>query len=404
MVDTTKEPTTQLDALVIGGGVAGLWCLDALMEAGFDAALLESSALGTGQSISAQGILHGGVKYSLTGLLDPASAAISRMPERWDRSLRGECRPDLRAVTVRTEACHLWRTQALRSIAGMVGAKLALAVRPQRLDRTDRPPVLADCPGEVARLPEKVIETPTLMRALAALHPDRIWQGTVLEGDARDPERTRVRVADAHGAIHVLVARRVVLAAGGGTPGLLERLQLPEERTPMQRRPLHMAMIKGPPELLPELNGHCADGGRTRVTITSSTSEDHQRVWQLGGELSEAGCDQTPEALIDAARSCLREVLPGFDPDDERLAWSTYRIDRAERRQGEARRPTGPYVGTSGSAIIAWPTKLVMAPWTAEQVVKAMGDLRPAERPTGSRNGWSSPPVARPPWEEATWH
>ena len=66
MVDTTKEPTTQLDALVIGGGVAGLWCLDALREAGFDAALLESGALGTGQSISAQGILHGGVKYSLT--------------------------------------------------------------------------------------------------------------------------------------------------------------------------------------------------------------------------------------------------------------------------------------------------------------------------------------------------
>ena len=63
--------TTKLDVLVIGGGVVGLWTLDRLVAAGHQAALLERDALGQGQSICAQGILHGGVKYSLSGLLAP---------------------------------------------------------------------------------------------------------------------------------------------------------------------------------------------------------------------------------------------------------------------------------------------------------------------------------------------
>ena len=55
------------DVVIFGGGVAGLWLLDELVRRGRDALLLESSRLGTGQSIAAQGIIHGGLKYSLAG-------------------------------------------------------------------------------------------------------------------------------------------------------------------------------------------------------------------------------------------------------------------------------------------------------------------------------------------------
>lgn len=402
-VNTTIHSNAELDVLVVGGGVAGLWCLNALVEAGYNAALLESKALGTGQSISAQGILHGGVKYSLTGLLAASSSAISEMPERWDQSLAGTLGPDLRAVRVRTEACHLWRTESLRSIAGMAGAKLALRVRPRRLAREDRPRILKDCPGDVALLPEKVIETPSLMSALAALHPDRIALGEVVDGDAAQSEFATVRLRLADGEQLTLRTRRVVLTAGAGTPMLMQRLGLPADTDTMQRRPLHMAMVKGAPERLAELNGHCADGGRTRVTITSSTSDDGQRVWQLGGELAESGCALEPDELITAARSCLDSVLPGFDSSTNDLAWATYRIDRAEKKNTKALRPAGAYVGTSGAAVIAWPTKLVLAPATAREVVAecATSNTLPSQDLPFAAS--TTPPVASPPWEEARW-
>ncbi|MEE2681241.1 MAG: FAD-dependent oxidoreductase [Planctomycetota bacterium] len=402
-MSTTIQSTTELDALVIGGGVAGLWCLDALIESGLDAALLESTALGTGQSISAQGILHGGVKYSLSGLLDPASKAISEMPKRWDRSLAGTSSPDLARTTIRTEACHLWRTDDLRSRAGMVGAKLALRVRPQALAASDRPAPLRACPGEVALLPEKVVETPSLLQAFADLHPERLIWGSLISGDARSEEGADLRIRVADETELDLRVRRVILTAGAGTPELMKRLQLPTETISMQRRPLHMAMVKGPPDRLPELNGHCADGGRTRVTITSSTSRDGNRVWQLGGALAEDGCEQTPPQLIESATACLAQVLPGFDPEDPSLLWATYRIDRAEKTTAGAGRPSGGWVGSLGSAIIAWPTKLVLAPATADRILQQCPPARSRTDAPPPLVGLPTPPIAQPPWEVATW-
>ena len=55
------------DVVIIGGGVAGLWTLDQLVREGHRAVLLESSRLGEGQTVAAQGIIHGGLKYSLSG-------------------------------------------------------------------------------------------------------------------------------------------------------------------------------------------------------------------------------------------------------------------------------------------------------------------------------------------------
>jgi glycerol-3-phosphate dehydrogenase len=61
----------QLDLLIVGGGAAGLWILDTLFWRGARAVLLENDCLGSGQTISAQGIIHGGLKYTLQGSLTP---------------------------------------------------------------------------------------------------------------------------------------------------------------------------------------------------------------------------------------------------------------------------------------------------------------------------------------------
>ena len=73
----------QVDTLIFGGGAAGLWLLDELTRQGSSAVLLEAAKLGQGQTIASQGIIHGGLKYTLQGLLTPSAAAIRDMFARF---------------------------------------------------------------------------------------------------------------------------------------------------------------------------------------------------------------------------------------------------------------------------------------------------------------------------------
>ena len=68
-----------VDAVIVGGGIAGLWTLARLRAEGFNAVLLEDEALGAGQTRYAQGIIHGGTKYALTGKLTASSEAVSNL-------------------------------------------------------------------------------------------------------------------------------------------------------------------------------------------------------------------------------------------------------------------------------------------------------------------------------------
>ena len=59
-----------VDLAVIGGGIAGLWILDAAVRAGRNAILVEAFELGHGQSVAAQGIIHGGQALIVPAPLD----------------------------------------------------------------------------------------------------------------------------------------------------------------------------------------------------------------------------------------------------------------------------------------------------------------------------------------------
>ena len=59
-----------VDIVILGGGVSGLWSLNRLRQSGYNAILIESTKLGSGQTRYAQGIIHGGTKYALTGQMN----------------------------------------------------------------------------------------------------------------------------------------------------------------------------------------------------------------------------------------------------------------------------------------------------------------------------------------------
>ena len=129
------------DVVIFGGGVAGLWLLDELVRRGHDAVLLESSRLGTGQSIAAQGIIHGGLKYSLAGSTTGSALGVKQMPGVWADCLAGRRDPDLGDVTVRSQTCLLWRGKSLGSRLGFLGARLGLEVTPRMISPAERPAV-----------------------------------------------------------------------------------------------------------------------------------------------------------------------------------------------------------------------------------------------------------------------
>jgi glycerol-3-phosphate dehydrogenase len=388
-----------VDAVIFGGGGAGLWLLDALHRAGYAALLLEAGDLGAGQTVASQGIVHGGVKYALDGLLSPSARAVRDMPLLWRECLAGEGIPDLSATRRRAEFCHLWQTKAIASRVAMFGARVGLRVRPIPLQAEARPAPLRECPGVVARLDEQVIDPASFVGALADRHAERILK--------IDAEHGVEFVREAPGAVNLirlinpetgapldLKPQRIVFTAGTGSTLLREAVGLVGRR--IQLRPLHMVLARGE---LPLLNGHCVDAMHTRVTITTTEDSTGRTIWQIGGQIAEDGVKMERRTLIRHARAELDAVLPGVDLSG--AEWATYRVDRAELATRSGRRPADARVVEEGCVISAAPTKMVLIPQLVERVIRLLPKpAAPASSLTERLADGPRPRVAVPPWEE----
>lgn len=384
----------RLDVLVFGGGASGLWCLDRLRRAGYHAILLESKALGSGQTIQSQGIIHGGGKYALRGVRDFAAVrATSSMPERWRRSLLGEIEPDLASAQLVSSQCHLWlprgsviaRLQSLGFISFVADAGL-LATRPIEVSKPAWPEALRDSALAVYSLAEPVIATGSFLKALAARHKGFIFH---YDGLAIEFAADGVRIGDVW-----FQPRAKVLAAGIGNGELLSKAGMNADL--MQSRPLGMVLLRGE---LPPLFGHCIVGGKTGLTITTPVPG----IWQIGGEIAERlANEENPTAARAAALVEIRRWLVHLDLARAEIA--IYRAVRAEARTAASRRPSGVHVNRVAPGIlVAWPTKLSMVPVLADEVFQILQlDLK-APGGYDETPPWPMPAVARYPWEEAEW-
>lgn len=383
-----------LDGLVIGGGVAGLWLLDSLYRQGYRCLLLEANELGAGQTVASQGIIHGGLKYTLSNLIDPGAKAVAKMPLIWRDCLDGKREPDLSKTQRRANFCHLWRTGSARSRFGMTGARMVLRVKPTEIPKDQWPEALKNLEGQVFNHPEQVLDTASFIADIASKHQDRILKIDAENGLTFDQDTegniTAVNLKR-DGQTLTLKPKQTVLTAGKGNRDLRKMLGLDDH---MQIRPLHMVMVKGN---LPTLNGHCTDFSKTRVTITTNKASDGQNVWTIGGQVSEDGIDMSPEILIPHAKSEVSAVVPNVDLTD--ALWATYRVDRAELKTTSGRRPEGVTLIKDGNITTAWPTKLVLAPQLADDVIKQL-NIKPSGNTKLPELHWDKAEVALAPWEK----
>jgi glycerol-3-phosphate dehydrogenase len=245
--------------------------------------------------------------------------------------------------------------------------------------------------GKVYRLAELVVDVPSVIQRLAELAGDGLLAGQTIEPLQENGELIGLRVDGRE-----IRAQRIVLSAGAGNADLLKALGLSQPA--MQRRPLHMVIVKGP--TLKPLYAHCLGGGpKPRITVTTHPAADGQWVWYLGGDLAEGeGVAREPAAQIAAAQKELGNLLPWVDLSQAQ--WATLRVDRAEPAQSGLTRPDNAFLAEQDRLLVGWPTKLALAPDFADRVLAALDrdgiqPSHPAALPELPK-----PPMAQPAWEQ----
>lgn len=355
-----------------------MWTLAVLRHAGYRALLLENRALGAGQTIQSQGIIHGGFKYAIPGVKDmDSTSAIREMPARWKQSLDGLGTPNLSKVTELSKECLFWLPSGKAKELIIRSALKTLRTKPRRLPKTEWPNILSGA-ASVYAVPEPVVDSGSLLRALA------------------DSGHGWIKLYDKD-AIQV-DAKVKVLTAGAGNAELLERFG--HNPGIMQRRPLCMLLLKG---ALPRIYGHCVEVGKTGLTITSHPWKD-QIVWQIGGEIAEKYANEADYARVrQGAVGVLKLHFPGLDWQG--LQITAYRAVRAEARTKHGRRPSGAQVvAVAPNLIVAWPTKLALAPVLAEEILNMVSRIaKPAGPADVAPPDLPTPSLAPYPWEHAEW-
>jgi glycerol-3-phosphate dehydrogenase len=345
------------DIVVIGGGIAGLWLHRRLNDLGYYAILLDRAGLGGGQTLSSQGIIHGGSKYTLSGMMTASASAISAMPDRWQRCMEAEGEIDLSGVGVLSANQFMWSTETLSSkLTSFFGSK-AVNGNIQQLSPKHYPLAFQSeqFNGSLYRLNEAVVDVPSLVEQLSGKWRQRMLQ---LPQDYEFERNAQGLVIGLKVADKLQIsASQLVLTSGEGNQSLLAKLSM--DKPKMQCRPLHMILAKG--KNLPSIYAHCIGASaKPLATITTHYHSDGDPVWYIGGKLAEDCVDTGADDLIAEAQTTLAKLLPWVDLNN--VSWATHKINRAEPAQSNLLRPDTAYVYSVGNVHIAWPTKLALAP------------------------------------------
>lgn len=366
-------PKYQVDVLIIGGGIAGLWLLASLKAKGVNALLCEANALGAGQTMASQGIIHGGTKYALTGQLSQAAVAIGAMPARWKAALNGQDDVNLQGVKCLAQHQLLWTSPNLASTMTGFFASKVMQSRMEKIDDacTNYPEFFKNdfFKGKIYQLDEPVLDVASLMQVFHQHYHGCLFKAKAIGFELTNNERYMTKLEVGDGQIINVDAKHVFALSGEGNEALIDSLGATESINAlpkMQRRPLQMLYAKH--TNLPMLYAHgLGIGDKPRITITSSKDKAGEVVWYIGGEPAEKSIAWSKTDAIAACKRLLNDLMPWLDTDA--LTWSSFHINRAEGLQKDGKRPDTPVYKQVRNVCFAWPTKLALAPMLSDQLL-----------------------------------
>lgn len=355
------------DIIIIGAGIAGLWLHHRLNDLGYHAILIEKNSVGTGQTLSSQGIIHGGAKYTLNGILSNAASAIADMPQRWLDCLDGHGEINLSKTNLLSSNQLMWSTQSLSSKLTSFFSSKALNGKIQPLTNQQYPPFFQHkkFKGNLYQLNEPVLDVPSLIKNLSQQWQHRMLHVSDNYHFTYDDHNhiSSLTVGDAL-TIHT---KELILTSGEGNEDILKQLSIYSPK--MQRRPLKMVLAKG--KDLPELYAHCV-GASTKpiATITTHQHSDGDKVWYVGGNIAEEGVNKSNDDLIKHTQATLNKTLPWIELQN--LQWTTHSVNRAEPAQKNHLRPDTAFLTSEKNVHIGWPTKLALTPNLADKMLETL--------------------------------
>ena len=387
-----RDSPLEFDVVICGAGVAGLWLLNVLVEAGYNVLLVESDALGGLQTIGSQGMIHGGQRYSLGASTSRQSESIAGLPAIWNSCLSGTGRIDLRGVQLLSDSQYLWSLNWGVSNFMLHAAKFLLTAKMKKLQSENVPSILSyRKPLSVFELPEKVLNVSSLISVLCDKYKEKIFLGTVNNKSING----NISVSGIE-----ISAQQIICCAGAGNDNLLNIFGL--EGVFTQYRPLRQIMVK---PMYEPLFGHCVSASyKPRLTVTSHALNSKEYVWYLGGALADTLLTMSDEESVTYARSELKLIFPHIEWDSKEIATCHY--TRAEAKTANGLLPEGPVVEDYGNVLGVWPTKLTFAPLLGDLVLtqfKRKGVVPKFSSSTKSVK-LPFPPMAEPPWNTAEWH
>lgn len=396
--DESEVIDVPVDVLVVGGGIAGLWTLARLQLAGYKSVLLESQSLGAGQTRYAQGIIHGGTKYALTGKLTASSEAVADMPARWRACYEGAGELDLTQAELLSDAHYLWSTTSLTSrISGFFASKV-MRSRSSELDKKSLPPIFRhkDFKGQFYRLDEPVFDTMSVIRALAEPRKQSIL--AIRPGSIKH-NGNQLAVQSQQNRNFLFQYKKIIFLAGEGNENLLSIFGC--DKPEMQRRPLKMVVMRGAlnNSAADMVYAHCLGASvNPRITITSHRDRQGNVVWYMGGQLAEEGVHKSNDDLIRTAKKELNELIPWLELKNAQ--WGVLDINRAEIKKAGTTRPDSFSIEINKNVITAWPTKMALSPALADALLAIIDNDNIIPDSDMILPDWQPPRYAEFPWDE----
>jgi len=255
--------------------------------------------------------------------------------------------------------------------------------------------------GVVYSLDEMAIDVNVLVRELVKPHQDAIFKiDAITEANLHLDQNGRLTSLEVQAGssepIHIK-AQKTIFTAGSGNEILLKKLQ--QKNIAMQRRPVHMVLVKS--DFSYPVFAHCFGMGATpRITITTHKASDGKTVWYLGGQIAEEGIKLDSPQQIKIAKKELADLFPWLDFSTAHFA--SFIVDRAELAQPVGKRPDSSEMREIENMIVAWPTKLALAPKLANDIIACIqkADIKHGMTDTRALRAYPMPAFAKPIWDE----
>ncbi|MFK7838918.1 MAG: FAD-dependent oxidoreductase [Bdellovibrionales bacterium] len=382
-----RRITKNVDIVIFGAGIAGLWTFNRLKRMGYDVLLLENKAIGCGQTIASQGIIHSGLKYAFAGQINNLAKSISAMPDLWRDALAGNGPVDLSTAKMSASSQHLLIPSGFMGGLVKLVTKKALGGNVHEVSRDDWPNDIKDTgfKGSVIYMDEPVLDIGSVLNALS------------------DPYRDSIRVIDAPDdpigfcEKYGIKAKKFIFT-GAASNHIWATSNAHDKGLKTQARPLLMGFIKNAPF---PLYAHCVgQSDKPIATITTHQTKDGSLVWYLGGGVAERAKEADPQDVYDATKAMFKKYMPQIDISS--FEWGVLPIDRIEGKSDTQNHlPDTPTIHKAGDHLYCWPTKLTFAPMLSDMVVDWL-DIEPSHQNTDFSD-LTMAEITETPWDEMQW-